>query len=79
VEAKPIHEEALILKDFGDGRVLIERANGERWILDAKTSWCEWSWHYEERKVLLQFGPFSSTLINDKGEACDFWTEEQIF
>lgn len=58
--------------------MLIERANGEQWMLDAKKSWCAWSWHYEGRKVFLRFGPVSSILTNDQGEACDFWTEEQI-
>ena len=39
----PALEVAVILKDLGNGKLIIERANGEQWILDAKTSWCSWS------------------------------------
>ena len=70
-------EEAIIIKDFDGDNVIIERANGEKWILEAKT-WCSWSWRYEERKVLLKFGYVSSKLINDDGDVCEFWTEEEI-
>lgn len=70
-------EEAIIIKDFDGDKVIIERANGEKWILEAKT-WCSWSWRYEGRKVLLKFGYVSSKLINDEGNVCEFWTEEEI-
>jgi len=71
-------EEAIIVKDFDGDKVIIERANGEKWILEAKT-WCSWSWRYEGRKVLLKFGYVSSELINDDGDVCKFWTEEEIY
>jgi len=74
----PALEDAVILKDLGNGKLIIERANGEQWILDAKTSWCSWSWRYEGKKVSLQFGHWSSRLTSAEGEVCDFWTEEQI-
>jgi len=32
-------EDATLLKDLGNGNLVIERANGEQWILDAKKSW----------------------------------------
>ena len=74
----PASEDAVILKDLGNGKLIIERANGEQWILDAKVSWCSWSWRYEGKKVSLHFGPWSSRLTSEEGEVCDFWTEEQI-
>ena len=70
-------EEATIIKDFDGDKVIIERTNGEKWILKAKT-WCSWSWRYERRKVLLKFGYTSSKLINSEGNVCEFWTDEQI-
>jgi len=70
-------EEAIIIKDFDGDKVIIERAYGEKWILEAKT-WCSWSWRYEGRKVLLKFGYVSSKLINDEGDVCEFWTEQGI-
>ena len=70
-------EQAIIIKDFDGDKVIVERANGEKWILEAKT-WCSWSWRYESRKVLLKFGYVSSKLINDDGDVCEFWTEEEL-
>jgi hypothetical protein len=78
METTPPTEEALILKDLGNGKLIIERQNGEQWLLDARTGWCPWSWRYEGKKVNLQFGPWSCRLTSEEGEACDFWTEEQI-
>ncbi len=72
------YEQALLIKDFPEGTVLVERANGEKWRLDAKKDWCRWAWRYEGKSVRLKFGYASSTLMNDEGEACEFWTEEQI-
>lgn len=71
-------EEATIVKDLDGDKVIIERANGDRWILEAKT-WCRWSWKYEGKKVLLKFGSVSSELMNESGDICKFWTEEQIY
>jgi len=70
-------EEATIIKDFDGDKVIIERSNGERWLLEAKT-WCSWSWRYEGKKVLLKFGYVTSKLINDEGDTCEFWTEDEI-
>jgi hypothetical protein len=70
-------EEATLVKDFDGDKVIIERVNGEKWILEAKT-WCSWSWRYEGSKVLLKFGYVTSILINDDGDTCEFWTGEEI-
>lgn len=70
-------EDAFILKGFDGERVLIERANGEQWMLESY-SWCSWSWLYEGQFVLLKFGYTSSKLINSDGDLCEFWTEEQV-
>ena len=70
-------ERALLIKNFNGERVLVQRANGEKWMLRAKT-WCRWSWRYEGRHVCLVFGPTTSQLINDYGETYDFWTDKQV-
>ena len=70
-------EQARIIKDFNGMRVIIERANGEQWLLEAKI-WCNWSWLYERRRILLKFDYVVSKLINDNGDVCEFWTKEQI-
>ncbi len=72
------YEQALLVKDFPGGSVIVERANGEKWSLDAKKSWCRWAWQYEGKTVRLKFGYVTSVLVNDEGEACEFWTEEQL-
>jgi hypothetical protein len=72
------YEQAILVKDSPEGAVIVERANGEKWKLDAKKDWCRWAWRYEGRNVRLKFGYASSTLINEEGEACEFWTEEQL-
>jgi hypothetical protein len=71
-------EKAFLIREFPEGSVIIERANGEKWKLDAKRSWCRWAWQYEEKSVRLKFGYTSCTLVNDEGESCEFWTEEQL-
>jgi len=70
-------ERVLLLKDFNGDRVLIQRSDGEKWLLRAKT-WCRWSWRYEGRYVSLVFGPTSSQLINDAGETFNFWIDKKI-
>ena len=70
-------ERVLLLKDFNGDRILIQRADGEKWLLRAKT-WCRWSWRYEGRYVSLLFGPTSSQLINDAGETFNFWIDKKI-
>jgi len=70
-------ERALLVKNFNGDKVLVQRTNGEKWMLKAKT-WCRWSWRYEGRYVCLVFGAGTSQLINDYGESYDFWTEKQI-
>jgi len=70
-------ERALLIKNFNGDKVLVQRTNGEKWMLKAKT-WCRWSWRYEGRYVCLVFGAGTSQLINDYGESYDFWTEKQI-
>lgn len=79
----PIHtsddfEKAWLIKDINSGdSVIIERSNGEQWLLEAKT-WCSWCWRYEGRQILLKFGYTTSKLINDDGDVSEFWTEEEL-
>jgi hypothetical protein len=70
-------ERVLLVKDFNGNKVLIQRSNGEKWLLRAKT-WCRWSWKYEGRYVSLLFGPISSQLINDEGDTLGFWVDKKI-
>lgn len=69
-------EEAIIVKSLSRRKVIIQRANGEMWMLETKTSY-NWFWKYERRKVLLQFGHTSSKLINNAGDVCEFWTRDR--
>ena len=71
-------EEALLVEDLHTGELIIERANGERWILDAKKGWCPWGYEFEGKRVRLRFGPDTSFLVNDRGESYEFWTEKHI-
>lgn len=79
----PIHtsddlEKAWLIKDINSGdNVIIERRNGEQWLLEAKT-WCSWCWRYEGRQVYLKFGYATSKLINDDGDVSEFWTEDEL-
>lgn len=71
-------EKAWLIKDINSGdNVIIERRNGEQWLLEAKT-WCSWCWRYEGRQILLKFGYTTSKLINDDGDVSEFWTEDEL-
>jgi len=71
-------EEAILVEDLHTGELIVERANGEKWLLDAKKGWCPWGYEFEGRRVRLQFGSNTSFLVNDRGERYEFWTEKQI-
>jgi hypothetical protein len=71
-------EEALLVEDLHTGELLVERANGERWILDAKKGWCPWGYEFEGKRVKLRFGDVTSFLVNDRGEQYEFWTEKPL-
>ncbi len=71
-------EKAWLIKDINSGdSVIIERRNGEQWLLKAKT-WCSWCWRNEGRQTLLKFGYTTSKLINDNGDVSEFWTEKEL-
>ncbi len=71
-------ERALLVEDLHTGELIVERENGERWLLDSKKAWCPWSYAYEGKHVLLQLGVRISILINDRGESWEFWTDRQL-
>ena len=71
-------EDALLVEDLHTGELIVERANGERWILDAKKGWCPWGYEFEGKRVQLRFGDVTSFLVNDRGERYEFWTMELI-
>ena len=71
-------EEALLVEDLHTGELIVERGNGERWLLDAKKGWCPWGYEFEGKRVMLKFGTNTSFLVNDRGEQYEFWTEKQI-
>jgi hypothetical protein len=78
MEKEPALEEALLVEDLHTGELIVERANGEKWLLDAKKGWCPWSYEFEGRHIRLRFGNVTSILVNDRGEQHEFWTEKQI-
>jgi hypothetical protein len=71
-------EEALLVEDLHTGELVGERANREKWVLDAKRGWCPWGYEFEGRRVGLRFGAVTSVLVNDRGEQFEFWTDKQI-
>ena len=71
-------EEAILVEDLHTGELIVERANGERWLLDAKRGWCPWGYEFEGRRVGLRFGAVTSILVNDRGEQYEFWTDRQL-
>lgn len=71
-------EKAVIIEEKVDGRVIIQRAGGDQWVLDPKVGWCKWAWQYEGREVDLEFGNRESRITNDRGESCDCWTEKPL-
>jgi hypothetical protein len=71
-------EEALLVEDLHTGELIVERSNGEKWLLDAKKGWCPWGYEFEGKSVSLKFGDVTSILVNDRGEQYEFWTEKQI-
>ena len=70
-------ESAVVIKDYNGERVIIQRENGEVWLLESKT-YCPWTWKYEGASISLIFGFTSSKLINSEGDICEFWTEKQL-
>ncbi|MGB9592405.1 MAG: 4-fold beta flower protein [Candidatus Kryptoniota bacterium] len=72
-------EPAMLLKDINNGdKIIILRLNNEEaWLLEAKT-WCRWSWKYEGEKIWIIFGHSKTTVINEDGDVCEFWTEKEI-
>lgn len=71
-------EKAIIVEEMVDGRVVIQRLEGDQWVLDPKVGWCKWAWHYEGREVDLEFGNRESTITNDRGESCVCYTERPL-
>jgi hypothetical protein len=71
-------EEALLVEDLHTGKLIVERASGEKWLLDAKKARCPWGYEFEGKRVSLKFGDVTSILVNDRGEQYEFWTEKQI-
>ena len=78
MENEPVLEDALLVEDLHTGELIVERANGEKWLLDAKKGWCPWGYEFEGKHVSLKFGDVTSILVNDRGERYEFWTEEKI-
>ncbi len=78
MEDKQALEEALLVEDLHTGELIVERASGEQWVLDAKKGWCPWGYEFEGKHIKLRFGDVTSVLVNDRGEEYEFWTERQL-
>jgi hypothetical protein len=78
MENEPALEDALLVEDLHTGEFVVERANGEKWLLDAKKGGCPWGYEFEGKRVFLKFGDVTSILVNDRGEQYEFWTEKKI-
>ncbi len=66
----------VLVRRLKEGDLLIRRADGSHWILVPKTN-CSWCWMNEGKKVYLQFGYTSTTLISLKGQIIECWTQEK--
>lgn len=72
-------ESAILIEDINNGdKIIIYRLNNQEiWLLEAKT-WCSWAWKYEDRKIWIKFGYINTTVMNEDGDLCEFWTEKEI-
>lgn len=71
-------ESVVLVKSINDENFIIQRHNGETWLLEAKT-YCFWTWLKEGTVILANFGYATTILINpDDGQTCECYTEEQL-
>jgi len=66
-----------IIRRFKEGDLLIKRADGSAWILVPKKH-CSWCWMHVQKKVYVEFGHPTTTLISLDGDAAECWTREQV-
>lgn len=73
-------EEGVLVKDVDSGRLeIIQRHNGDRWLLEAQT-FCLWCFMHEGEKVLINFGYVVTKIMPISGDqqAASFWTKSAI-
>lgn len=71
-------EKVILVKSINDEKFIIQRPNGELWLLEART-FCFWTWLKEGMVISANFGYLTTTLINpDDGETCNCRTEKQL-
>jgi len=74
---EPNWESATLLHDEYGSALIIERGNGEKWVVAAKT-FCSWTMQYVGREVWLAWGPVQCSVKNDLGDVCEFWVKERV-
>jgi hypothetical protein len=69
-------EEATLLSDEFGSQLMVERQNGEVWLIKAKT-YCFWTRQYVGKTVMFKWGPVECVIMNDSGQECEFWTQQR--
>ena len=64
--------EAHLMRRFTEGRLLVRLPDGGVWVLDPKAH-CSWCWTYVGKKIWVELGKHSATLLNPKGEIAECW------
>jgi len=64
--------EALLMRRFTDGRLLVRLQDGGVFFLDPKKT-CSWCWIYVDRRVYVDMRERTAVLVSPKGERIECW------
>lgn len=64
--------EALLMRRFTGGRLLVRLQDGAVFFLDPKRN-CSWCWIYVDRRVYVDIGERTAVLVSPKGERSECW------
>ncbi|MGY8824210.1 MAG: hypothetical protein ACKVJG_09780 [Candidatus Latescibacterota bacterium] len=65
--------EALLIRRFTGGRLLVRLQDGAVFFLDPKKT-CSWCWIYVDRRVYVDIGERTAVLVSPKGDAASVGT-----
>jgi hypothetical protein len=69
--------EALLMRRFTDGRLLVRLQDGGVFFLDPKQT-CPWCWIYVDRRVYVDINEHTAVLVSPKGERIECWNGGQM-
>ena len=64
--------EALLMRRFTDGRLLVRLQDGGVFFLDPKQT-CPWCWIYVDHRVYVDINEHTAVLVSPKGERIECW------